>query len=114
MHVKNYAKDGGDPKDTTELDLIQISVCESISSFSFKRRNLRSHTCPLDKLQLTCCGVRNWADYLPRSTWDNGKLKDTAVGQRQNLDNSDLIIPSSCCRQWWVRNIYCAHEAQVS
>lgn len=37
MHVKNYGKDeGGDSRDTTELDLIQISVGKSISSFPFR------------------------------------------------------------------------------
>ncbi|CAL8127022.1 unnamed protein product [Orchesella dallaii] len=64
---------------------------------------------------LGCCGVGNWTDYLPRSRWSpTGELlQEPPVLARSNLDKSDLIIPPSCCRQWWVRNIYCAHSAHL-
>ncbi|ODN02083.1 Sperm flagellar protein 2 [Orchesella cincta] len=96
-HVENYGqnvplrdkvKNEAVKKDTIALDLIQIS--------------------------LSCCGVGNWTDYLPRSTWSpSGELLESSVLTRSNLDKSDMIIPPSCCRMWWVRNIYCAHSAHL-
>lgn len=60
----------------------------------------------VDALQigLGCCGVDGWTDYLasayPNSDWHQ------SVPQ---LDDVEMVIPFSCCRSWWIRNIYCSH-----
>lgn len=60
----------------------------------------------LDALQISlgCCGVDGWGDYManrfPSSQWHQS---------RNQLDDAEVVIPYSCCRSWWIRNIYCSH-----
>ncbi|CAL8070690.1 unnamed protein product [Orchesella dallaii] len=63
----------------------------------------------IDSLQigLGCCGADGWQDYLASS----GNYPQSNLAPKTDLDETESVIPFSCCRPWWIRNIYCAHGA---
>ncbi|ODM91102.1 hypothetical protein Ocin01_15582 [Orchesella cincta] len=67
-------------------------------------------TTEVDSLQigLGCCGADGWQDYL--AAFEKYPMSGLAHS-RSESDETETVIPFSCCRPWWVRNLYCAQGA---
>lgn len=66
----------------------------------------------MDTLQigLECCGVDGWEDHV--SLWHKSvQFTDLALYLAQISHVGESVIPPSCCKPWWIRNIYCAVNA---
>jgi hypothetical protein len=63
-------------------------------------------------LKLSCCGAQSWADYMDPIVLKDGKA-DAVSPMKLELDGVAMVLPASCCRPWWVRNIHCARGAHL-
>jgi hypothetical protein len=52
---------------------------------------------------MQCCGATSWADYM-----DPDIVKGSLLDRRKSRSGSSRVIPYSCCKDHWVRNLQCS------
>ncbi|CAL8070686.1 unnamed protein product [Orchesella dallaii] len=102
-----------------DIEIIRVVLRHFIQWYGVMQKQVEFETAKeklltseIDSLQigLGCCGADGWQDYLASS---QSYLKSTLPNFRSDMDETESVIPFSCCRPWWIRNIYCANGAHL-